>query len=58
MIEIGTLVQDCPNGDLGIVTGYWADPVYGIEHVLVRYLTGYWEGQTDPTLPSSLEVLS
>jgi len=54
MIEIGTLVQDWLSGDLGIVVGYQADPDY----VLVKYLTGYWEGDTDPTLLNSLEKIA
>ena len=57
MIEIGTLVRDTLNGGLGIVTGYRFDPVYDTKHVLVKFLTGYWEGQTDPCSPDCLEVL-
>jgi len=53
MIEIGTLVRDWLSGDLGIVTGYRTDPDY----VLVKFFTGYWEGETDPCLLDSLEVL-
>ena len=54
MIEIGSLVQDWLSGDLGIVVGYQTAPNY----VLVKYLTGYWEGNTDPTLLNSLEIIS
>ena len=54
MIEIGALVQDWLSGDLGIVVGYQTDPNY----VVVKYLTGYWEGDTDPTLLNSLEIIA
>lgn len=56
MIEIGSLVRDTLNGGLGIVTGYQMSVGYiGEKYVLVRFLTGYWEGQTDPCSPDSLE---
>jgi len=55
-IEIGTLVRDWLSGDLGIVTG-WTD-IHNTKYVLVKFLTGYWEGDTDPTLPDSLEVIA
>jgi len=54
MIQIGTLVQDWLSGDLGIVVGYQTDQNY----VLVKYLTGYWEGDTDPTRVNSLEIIA
>jgi len=57
MIEIGSLVRDWLSGDLGIVTGYRVDPVCGTKHVLVKFLTGYWEGETDPCDPNSLEEI-
>jgi|9_EtaG_2_1085328.scaffolds.fasta_scaffold00612_26 hypothetical protein len=55
MIEVGALVRDWLSGDLGIVTGYQIEPIFGTEQVLVKFLTGYWEGQTDPCSPMSLE---
>ena len=57
MIEVGALVRDNLNGGLGIVTGYRFDPVYRTKHILVKFFTGYWEGQTDPCSPDCLEVL-
>jgi hypothetical protein len=54
MIEIGTLVHDWLSGDLGIVVSHQTDPDY----VLVKYLTGYWEGDTDRTLINSLEIIA
>jgi len=57
MIEIGTLVRDTLSGDIGIVTGYWTNPLHDTEQVLVKFLTGYWEGETDPCDHHSLEKL-
>ena len=57
-IEVGSLVRDWSSGDIGIVIGYQIDPCFGLEQVLVKFLTGYWEGQTDPCSPTSLEEIT
>ena len=61
MIEIGTLVRG-EGGYLdvvmGIVTGHWTHEESGEEHVLVLWLEGLYEGETDVMLPETLEVIA
>ena len=61
MIEIGTLVgaeARYPDAVLGIVIGHWTHELSGEEHVLVRWIEGLYEGQTDAVLPNDLEIIA
>ena len=61
MIKVGDIVR----GEagfldvvLGIVTGHWTHEESGEEHVLVKWLGGGYEGETDALLPEDLEVVA
>ena len=61
MIEIGSLVRGEAyyiDAVLGIVIGHWTHEESGEEHVLVRWIEGLYEGETDAMLPKYLEVIA
>ena len=61
MIEIGSLVRAEPcwmYSVMGIVIGHWTHEESGEEHVLVRWIEGLYEGQTDAMLPYNLEIIA
>ena len=56
-MKIGTLVKAKLDGWFGVVVGFWTNDVSEVEHVLVKWLSGRYTGDTDAILPYHLEVL-
>ena len=55
MIEIGTLIRDCEN--IGLVVDHWIHDVSGELHIVVKWLTGRYEGELDAIWSDDLEII-